>query len=183
MTKKITVDPALKTELNDPVRRLCRLFGVSASDHHAWRNRPESERALEDARPLQCVYQVHQDSRKAYGSPRVHAALRKQGERAGQRRVERLMRDHGGEFVLDGCKGASCQFMHHRGCHQHRRRQSWPGHRRRGPESSTSKVSTFQGSLRHDECTHGNIHGPASRTGQIGQGGGVELSRTAQGRQ
>ena len=41
------------------------------------------------------IEQIHSDSGGAYGSPRVFQALRREGERIGCKRVERLMREAG----------------------------------------------------------------------------------------
>jgi len=66
---------------------------VSRSGFHAWERRAPSDRALHDAWLTERIKQIHQDNRRVYGAPRVHAELRlAHGVRVGRKRVERLMR-------------------------------------------------------------------------------------------
>ena len=78
-----------------PVRRLCRVLSVSTSGYYAWRSRPPSVRAMQEAGLLLEIRRIHQHSRATYGSPRIHAELRAQGQRCNHKRLERLMQQHG----------------------------------------------------------------------------------------
>jgi putative transposase len=79
---------------------MCRLLGVSRSGFQAWERRAPSQRALHDAWLLEQIRVIHRRSRETYGSPRVHAELRRRGVRVGRKRAERLMRTAG----LSGCQ-------------------------------------------------------------------------------
>jgi putative transposase len=76
---------------NHSVSTLCRVLEVSASGFYAARRRPASSRAAEDARLGELIEEIHTESRKTYGSPRVHIQLARRGERVGRKRVARLM--------------------------------------------------------------------------------------------
>jgi putative transposase len=78
-----------------PVRRLCQVLGVAKAGYYAWHRRQQqgpSRRARADAALAPRIQQIHQQSRAAYGSPRIHAELVATGVRCSRKRVARLMR-------------------------------------------------------------------------------------------
>lgn len=77
-----------------PVRTMCRVPEVSASGYYAWRGRPESARTAANRTLLDDVRRIHARHHGRYGSPRMHIALRAEGQRVSRGRVERLMRRH-----------------------------------------------------------------------------------------
>ena len=78
-----------------PVRLMCRVLGVSPSGYYRWSAAPPSLREQENSRLIRKIEQIHEASRKTYGSPRVHAQLKAMGHSCGRGRVERLMRRFG----------------------------------------------------------------------------------------
>ena len=78
-----------------PVRRMCRLLGVSPSGYYAWSRRASSQRAQADAELLKRIQAIYERSRGTYGSPRIQAELRACGELVSRKRVARLMRQAG----------------------------------------------------------------------------------------
>lgn len=77
-----------------PVSLLCEVLEVSPSGYHEWRSREPSQRQLANERLVSEIRVLHAESFGAYGSPRIHAALRREGRSIGRERVRRLMREH-----------------------------------------------------------------------------------------
>jgi putative transposase len=88
-----------REKAHHPVARLCRVLGVSTSGYYAWRGRAPSRRAQEDEVLTERIAQIHAESRRTYGAPRIHAELADDGMRCGRKRVARLMCAAG----IEGC--------------------------------------------------------------------------------
>ena len=72
---------------------MSRVLGVSASGFHAWKDRPFSQRAVEDIALTAKIVAIHRRSGGAYGSPSIRAELADDHDKhAGKKRVARLMR-------------------------------------------------------------------------------------------
>jgi len=70
------------------------VLNVTRSGYYAWRKRPLSKREQSNQELLGMIQNVFQTSRRTYGSPRIHAYLRRNGWICGHNRVARLMRTH-----------------------------------------------------------------------------------------
>lgn len=77
------------------VKTMCGALEVSASGYYAWKKRQASDHAQTDQRLLEHIRRIHRESRGLYGSPRIHAALKREGIACSRKRVARLMREHG----------------------------------------------------------------------------------------
>lgn len=71
---------------------MCQILKVSRSGYYAWRKRPASSRHQKQEKLLEKIDAVHQQSRRLYGSPRVHRQLISQGEKVSENTVARLMK-------------------------------------------------------------------------------------------
>ncbi len=76
-----------------PLALMCRVLGVRRAGFYAAQRRGESARRARDRWLKEEIKAAYRESRRSYGSPRVHEALRKQGIRCSCKRVERLMRE------------------------------------------------------------------------------------------
>ena len=78
-----------------PVTSLCRCLCVTRSGFYAWQARPESLHARNDRRLKVLVHTSFAESRRNYGSPRVHDDLIDWQEHVSRKRVVRLMQEEG----------------------------------------------------------------------------------------
>jgi len=94
------IDAEKATESNPgghSVTLMCKVLGVSRSGYYAYlAARPMAEeRARREDELVAEIRQIHTASRRAYGAPRITAALRRKGRRINRKKVERLMRERG----------------------------------------------------------------------------------------
>ena len=82
---------------NHAVATLCRVAGVSVSGFYAWRRAIPVVQGRAEAEAELCrhIGRIFAAKRRVYGSPRVHAELRREGRRHARRRIERLMHEMG----------------------------------------------------------------------------------------
>ena len=78
-----------------PVSDPCAALDVSRAGFYAWRQRDPSERDRADETLGEEIGALFARSRRTYGSPRLHRALRRAGHACGRHRVARLMRGRG----------------------------------------------------------------------------------------
>ena len=80
-----------------PIRTLCQYLEVSPSGYYDWQQRrvAPGPRALANQTLTKQIQAIHTQSRQTYGSPRIVAALRKQGAHHGRNRIAHLMRAEG----------------------------------------------------------------------------------------
>ena len=76
------------------VKRACELLKVSRAAFYA-HLAGRSRRGQDDAQLTREIQAMHQESRGCYGTPRVHAELRRHGHLHGRKRVARLIRQTG----------------------------------------------------------------------------------------
>lgn len=72
---------------------MCEKLEVSRSGFYAWVARRQSAHSRRDERLGHLIEEHFEQSSGIYGSPRIHALLRRQGERCARKRVARLMRE------------------------------------------------------------------------------------------
>lgn len=78
------------------VEPILRVLGIASSTYYGWvqRQTDPAPRQRHDEELVAEIVDIHTTSGGTYGSPRVHATLRRRGIRVSRKRVERLMRSH-----------------------------------------------------------------------------------------
>jgi putative transposase len=78
-----------------PVQALCAALQVSDSGFAAWQRGEGPQKWLSDSALLKLIREIHDETKAAYGSPRIYQELKGHGIPVSKGRVERLMRENG----------------------------------------------------------------------------------------
>ena len=78
-----------------PIVIMCKVLQVSRSGFYGWRRRPQAQQAKRRCVLTVKIKAAHEQSRQAYGSPRIHRELLAQGERCCRNTVATIMAENG----------------------------------------------------------------------------------------
>ncbi|WP_091000214.1 IS3 family transposase, partial [Bacillus sp. 491mf] len=74
------------------VHMMCQTLGIARNSYYQSQHKTESKRSRENEELTQKIIQIHQDSGKRYGAPKIHQILLEQGLQVSIKRVQRLMK-------------------------------------------------------------------------------------------
>lgn len=77
------------------IEEMAKILGVSRSGFYQFLKGSISKREKENKALIKEIRTIHKESRETYGSPRIHAQLRMQGNPCSRKRVARLMKQEG----------------------------------------------------------------------------------------
>ncbi|RXG63564.1 IS3 family transposase [Candidatus Atribacteria bacterium 1244-E10-H5-B2] len=93
---------------------MCQVLKVSRSGYYDWVKYPLSKRRIKDMKLKQKIREIYTNSRKTYGSPRIHQKLLREDYAIGKKRVERLMQELGIQAVAKRKYKATADSRHSR---------------------------------------------------------------------
>jgi putative transposase len=88
-----------------PLELMCELLLVSRSGYYAWLGRQGREPGPRQKRQMELtekIWQVYEQSRRTYGSPRIYQELKAMGEAVCENTVARLMKREGIRSIVRG---------------------------------------------------------------------------------
>src|SRR5665648_952452 len=93
---------------------MCQVLKVSRSGYYDWIKYPLSKRRIKEMKLKQKIREIYTNSRKTYGSPRIHQKLLREDYAIGKKRVERLMQELGIQAVAKRKYKATTDSRHSR---------------------------------------------------------------------
>jgi putative transposase len=78
-----------------PLEALCTALSVSPSGYSHWKSGGSRRKRMSDVAALALVRSIHDETKGAYGAPRIWRELGERGYRVGKERVRKLMQVHG----------------------------------------------------------------------------------------
>jgi transposase InsO family protein len=75
-----------------PIKKMAKILSISRGGYYAYAKRPPSARGEENKKLLMEIGKAYEENRGLYGSPRIHAALKRKGMVCSRKRVARLMK-------------------------------------------------------------------------------------------